>query len=205
MAEPEELKIRIRADDLIRDANQLVLKLIKKDFFPTYIYNIKRGGDYVGNSITEVYKQIHPHIYGEILVSSYELGTFKKGKPKIWGIAPPLEDLCENDKILIVDDCADTRETIKTVLEEFEKKTSLSLDKHLPFDERKLVYVVRDYKDYPYNDDVKTIPDLWIKKWNMGKKLYWLIYPHEFDGLSEEEILENHGINIRKLKKYKPK
>jgi hypoxanthine phosphoribosyltransferase len=81
------------------------------------------------------------------------------------------------DKLLIVDDVFDSGRSIKAILDTLNEKSR----KNIPHDIR---MAMPWYK--PLRNIIDTAPDYYIHETDD-----WLVFPHEMDGLSEEEIFEN--------------
>ncbi len=81
------------------------------------------------------------------------------------------------DGLLIVDDVFDSGSSIKAVIENLQKR----MRRNLPEDIR---IATPWFK--PKKNVTDTIPDYYIHKTDQ-----WLIFPHELDGLTREEIFAN--------------
>jgi hypoxanthine phosphoribosyltransferase len=88
-----------------------------------------------------------------------------------------VEHINAEDNLLIIDDVFDTGLSIEAVIRTLKKKTRKNMPQAI---RTATVY----YK--PEKNKVGFLPDFFIHQTN-----HWLIFPHELDGLSPEEI-ENH-------------
>jgi hypoxanthine phosphoribosyltransferase len=81
------------------------------------------------------------------------------------------------DKLLIVDDVFDSGRSIKAILDTLNEKAR----KNIPHE---IKMAMPWYK--PERNIIGVEPDYFIHKTDD-----WLVFPHEMDGLTEEEIFEN--------------
>ena len=92
------------------------------------------------------------------------------------GLNYMVKKACYDDRVLIVDDVFDTGNTIKAVIEEFAKRAR----GNTPEDVR---IAVPWYK--PTRNETDLVPDYYLKE-----TAEWLVFPHELDALTPEEMLE---------------
>lgn len=172
------------ADKLLEYSYMLANKVINSGFKPDFIVGIWRGGTPVGIAVQELlmYKGIKAdHI--AIRTSAYDVGIDNlKKEINVHGLSYIYDNSKPSDKILLVDDVFDTGNSMKAVLDKLDSK-----EKNL---EIKIAVVY--YK--PSRNQTNLIPDFYIHETDK-----WLVFPHELDGLSLEQIKELKGEKIYNL------
>jgi len=172
------LKKYITADELLLDSFKLGVQIHNSGFKPDFIVGVWRGGTPVGIAIQEILAYLgneSDHI--AIRTSSY-YGINKQSKEvRVHGIDYLVSNMNSEDKLLIVDDVFDSGRSIKAILDTLKEKSR----KNIPHDIR---MAMPWYK--PLRNIIDTVPDYFIHETDD-----WLVFPHEMDGLSEQEIFEN--------------
>jgi len=168
----------LSAQELLNDSFELGLRIFKSGFSPSFIIGIWRGGTPVGIAVQEILDHLGvktDHI--AIRTSSY-YGINKRNKEvRVHGLAYIIQRANWIDGLLIVDDVFDSGSSIKAVIETLQIK----MRRNLPKDIR---IATPWYK--PNNNVTDIIPDYYIHETDK-----WLIFPHELDGLTREEIFAN--------------
>jgi uncharacterized protein len=176
----------INAQDLLEDSFQLASNIYKSGFKPNFIVGIWRGGTPVGIAVQEFleYKGVETdHI--AIRTSSY-LGIDKQSKEiRVHGLHYIIENVNAHDSLLIVDDVFDSGRSIKAVLDELLEKTR----KNMP---ETVKIACPWYKPKRNATDIE--PDYYIHDTDD-----WLVFPHEVNGLTPEEIKEGKPLLARYL------
>ena len=171
-------KLYLTAQELLNDSFELGLRIFKSGFSPSFIIGIWRGGTPVGIAVQEILDHLGiktDHI--AIRTSAYH-GINKRDKEvRVHGLEYVTRRANWNDGLLIVDDVFDSGSSIKAVMEALQKK----MRRNLPEDIR---IATPWYK--PNNNVTGIIPDYHIHETDK-----WLIFPHELDGLTREEIFAN--------------
>ena len=171
-------KTYITVDELLLDSFRLGVQIHNSGFKPDFIVGVWRGGTPVGIAIQEILAYLgneSDHI--AIRTSSY-YGIDKQSKEvRVHGIDYLVSHMNSEDKLLIVDDVFDSGRSIKAILDTLNDKSR----KNIPHDIR---MAMPWYK--PLRNIIDTVPDYYIHETDD-----WLVFPHEMDGLSEEEIFEN--------------
>ncbi len=174
-------KIVLSAQDLLEDSFRLGLQILESGFKPTLIIAIWRGGTPVGMAVQEImaYCGIESdHI--AIRTSSY-VGVDQRGAVAVHGLNYIIKKICHDDRVLIVDDVFDTGNTIVAVIDELSKRAR----GNTPEDIR---VAVPWYK--PGRNETDIRPDYCLRETDE-----WLVFPHELDALSPEELrAERPGI-----------
>jgi hypoxanthine phosphoribosyltransferase len=175
----------LSAQELLNDSFELGLRVFKSGFRPSFIVGIWRGGTPVGIAVQEILDHLGvktDHI--AIRTSSY-YGINKRDKEvRVHGLEYIIRHANWEDGLLIVDDVFDSGSSIKAVLEAFRRK----MRRNLPKDIR---IATPWFK--PNKNVTNIIPDYYIHETDQ-----WLVFPHELDGLTREEIFANKP-GMRKL------
>lgn len=168
----------IHSQELLEDAFRLGMQIIRSGFKPNFIVGIWRGGTPVGIAVQELldyYGIKTDHI--SIRTSSYEALGQKAQSIRVHGLDYIVENINAEDSLLIVDDVYDTGLSAQAVIETLKKKCR----KNTPLAIRiAAVY----YK--PGNNRTDHAPDYYVHETDK-----WLIFPHELEGLSWDEVLDN--------------
>ncbi len=162
------------AQDLLEDSFRLGLNVLESGFEPTMIIAIWRGGTPVGMAVQEILAYCGvdaDHI--AIRTSSYS-GIDKRGAVAVHGLNYVIKKICHDDRVLIVDDVFDTGNTIVAVIEEIRKRAR----DNAPDDIRVAVPWFK-----PERNQTQMTPDFFLRE--TGD---WLVFPHEIDGVTEEEL-----------------
>jgi hypoxanthine phosphoribosyltransferase len=140
-----------------------------------------RGGAPIGIAVQEVleYHRIRTdHI--AIRTSSY-LGIDNQSKTvRVHALDYLVSRLTYEDELLLVDDVFDSGRSLEAVIAELRKRCR----RNLP-DKIRIATVY--YK--PARNRSALIPDFYIRATDS-----WLVFPHEIQGLSREEILEHKPV-----------
>jgi hypoxanthine phosphoribosyltransferase len=158
-------KTVLSAQDLLEDSFNLALDVLESGFRPTMIIAIWRGGTPVGMALQS------DHI--AIRTSSY-IGVDQRGAVAVHGLNYIIKKICHDDRLLIVDDVFDTGNTIVAVIEELKRRAR----DNTPEDMR---VAVPWYK--PSRNETDMVPDYYLRE-----TAEWLVFPHELDSLSPEEL-----------------
>jgi hypoxanthine phosphoribosyltransferase len=167
-------KIVLSAQDLLEDSFRLGLDVLEDGFQPTMIIAIWRGGTPVGMAVQEIMAYCgleSDHI--AIRTSSY-VGVDERGSVAVHGLNYIVKKISHDDRVLIVDDVFDTGNTIKAVIEELTRRAR----DNTPEDIR---IAVPWYT--PERNETDLVPDYFIRE-----TAEWLVFPHELDALTSEEL-----------------
>lgn len=167
-------KTVLSAQDLLEDSFHLGLDVLDSGFHPTMIIAIWRGGTPVGMAVQEILSYCgvqSDHI--AIRTSSY-VGVDQRGAVAVHGLNYIIKKICHDDRLLIVDDVFDTGNTIVAVIAELKKRAR----DNTPEDIR---VAVPWYK--PSRNETDIVPDYFIRE-----TAEWLVFPHELDALSPDEL-----------------
>ena len=168
-------KYFISAQELLDDSFKLGEKILKSGFIPNFMVGIWRGGTPVGIAIQEFldYNGIQTdHI--AIRTSAYVAIDQQARQIQVHGLHYLIDRLNADDRLLIVDDVFDSGLSIQAVIGALAERCR----RNLPHDIRIATVF---YK--PSRNKTNRIPDYHIHETDL-----WLVFPHELNGLTVEEI-----------------
>ncbi|MCW8884541.1 MAG: phosphoribosyltransferase family protein [Motiliproteus sp.] len=170
-------KAFISPAQLLEDSFQLALNIYESGFRPDYIVGVWRGGAPVGIAVQECLDVLDvksDHI--AIRTSSYT-GIGERDKHvRVHGLTYLIKHLESEDSLLIVDDVHDTGLSIEQIIVDLKnacKKNTPEIRVATPY-----------FK--PAKNKTDRIPDYYIHE-----SADWLVFPHELEGLTTEELKEN--------------
>lgn len=169
-------KTVLSAQDLLEDSFELGIKVLESGFEPTLIIAIWRGGTPVGMALQETLSYCgieSDHI--AIRTSSYS-GVEQRGKVAVHGLNYIIKKIRHDDRVLIVDDVFDTGNTIVAVIDELTRRAR----GNTPEDIRVAVPWFK-----PSRNETEITPDYYLHE-----TAEWLVFPHELDSLTAEELRE---------------
>jgi hypoxanthine phosphoribosyltransferase len=168
-------KYFITAQELQEDSFRLGSKVLASGFRPDFIVGVWRGGAPVGIAVQELleYSGIaSDHI--AIRTSSYE-GIERHCKNiQVHGLNYIVKNANAEHCLLIVDDVYDTGLSIKAIIDTLQGISR----RNTPRDIRVATVYFK-----PGNNRSERCPDFYIHETDK-----WLVFPHELQGLSREEI-----------------
>ncbi len=165
----------IGAQDLLEDSFELAVNIINSNFRPDYIIGIWRGGTPVGIAVQELLDHVGidaDHI--AIRTSSYTGERQRSNAIAVHGLGYLIRKINEEDSLLIVDDVFDTGLSIEAVIAHLTERTR----RNTPHDIRVATPWFK-----PGNNKTDRVPDYYLHETDQ-----WLVFPHELDGLSAEDI-----------------
>lgn len=167
-------KLFISANELLEDSFRLARKIYDDGFRPDHIIGIWRGGAPVGIAVQEYldFKGVKAdHI--AIRTSSYE-GRRQSDRVRVHGLHYIVEKANATDSLLIVDDTFDSGRSVAAAIERIKTLSRANTP-------RTIKVATIYYK--PTKRKVDIVPDYHV---HITDK--WLVFPHELEGLSEEEL-----------------
>lgn len=171
-------KTYITADQLLTDSFRLGMQILESDFTPTHIVGIWRGGAPVGIAVQEIL-EFHDvktdHI--AIRTSAYSGIDQQERTVRVYALGYLIDTLNPDDNLLVVDDVFDSGRSIEAFLDEL----SLRCRHNMP----KNVRVATVYHK-PSRNQTSLHPDFFVHETED-----WLIFPHELNGLTRDEIFRN--------------
>ena len=167
-------KLFITADELLKDSFKLAWMIFESGFKPNYIVGVWRGGAPVGIAIQEFLKVLGIKSDHIAIRTAYYKGIDQRSDTvEVYGLNYVIKKLESEDKLLIVDDVHDTGNSIKQIISDLTsacKKNTPEIKVATPY-----------FKPNKNQTDLR--PDYFIHETDQ-----WLIFPHELDGLTFEEI-----------------
>ena len=174
-------KLFLSADALLRDSIELARLIVRSGFRPTYLVAIWRGGAPIGIAVQEVleYHSIHAdHI--AIRTSSYTGIDTEAKTVRVHALDYLVSRLSAEDELLLVDDVFDSGRSLEAVIAELRRRCRRNLPERIRI---ATVY----YK--PARNRSSLVPDYYVRDTDS-----WLVFPHEIQGLTREEILEHKPV-----------
>lgn len=174
-------KTYISAESLLRDALALGVRIVRSGFKPSFLVGIWRGGAPIGISVQEVleFNGIKcDHI--AIRTSSYT-GIDEQAKSvRVHAVDYLVSQLTAEDRLLLIDDVFDTGRSLEAVVGELRKRCKRNMPEQ--------VRIATVYCK-PARKRSSIHPDYFIRETDQ-----WLVFPHELQGLTREEILKNKPV-----------
>lgn len=167
----------ISAEQLLDDSFRLGVKILESGFRPHFIVGIWRGGAPVGITVQELldFFGIHTdHI--SIRTSFYKGIEQRESHIRVHGLQYVIDNVNADEGLLIVDDVYDTGLSIEAVIADLRKRAR----RNTPTEIRIATAYFK-----PGNNRTERVPDYFIHESDR-----WLVFPHELNGLSREEILK---------------
>ncbi|MBS0367193.1 MAG: hypoxanthine phosphoribosyltransferase [Proteobacteria bacterium] len=171
----------ISADSLLRDSIELAMQILRSGFRPTFLVGVWRGGAPVGIAVQEVleYHGIQTdHI--AIRTSSYTGIDHQAKVVRVHALNYLVSRLSFEDKLLLIDDVFDSGRSLEAVLAELKRRCRRNLA-----EQTRIATVY--YKPGRNRSSLK--PDYFVRATED-----WLVFPHELQGLTREEILRNKPV-----------
>lgn len=167
----------IRSEDLIQDSFRLAWQVYEDGYRPNYIIGVWRGGAPIGIAVQEFFSVLgvlSDHI--AIRTSHYKGIDDRSTEVQVYGLNYIIKQVESDDSLLIVDDVHDTGISIEKIVSDLQsacKKNTPEIRVATPY-----------FK--PSKNKTSRTPDYYLHETDR-----WLVFPHELDGLSIEEIRAN--------------
>jgi len=174
-------KLFITADELLRDSMELARRVVESGMRPTFLVAMWRGGTPIGITVQEVleYYSIHTdHI--AIRTSSYGGIDLQHKTVRVHATDYLVSRIKAEDELLIVDDVYDSGRSLEAVMETLKRRCRRNLPEKIRI---ATVY----YK--PKRRRSALLPDYYLHETDR-----WLVFPHEIQGLTREEILAHKPV-----------
>jgi uncharacterized protein len=174
-------KTFISAESLLRDSIELGLQVVRSGFRPSFLVGVWRGGAPIGIAVQEVleYNGIDcDHI--AIRTSSYTGIDQQARAVRVHAIDYLVSALNTEDRLLLIDDVFDSGRSLEAVIAELRRRCRRNLPEQIRI---ATVY----YK--PARNHSTLQPDFHVHASDQ-----WLVFPHEMQGLSREEILRHKPV-----------
>jgi uncharacterized protein len=179
---PATEKVFISAESLLRDSFELALRIYRSGFRPTFLVGIWRGGAPIGIAVQEVLEHHGVQTDHIAIRTSAYTGIDEQAKVvRVHALDYLVSHLSVEDQLLLIDDVFDSGRSLEAVLAELKRRCK----RNLPRDIRiATVY----YK--PERNRTTLKPDYFVHQTNA-----WLVFPHELQGLTREEILAHKPVD----------
>jgi hypoxanthine phosphoribosyltransferase len=175
-------KTYISAESLLRDSMELGLRVVRSGFKPTFLVGIWRGGAPIGIAVQEIleYNGINcDHV--SIRTSSYTGMDQQSRTVRVHALDYLVSVLNAEDQLLLIDDVFDSGRSLEAVIAELRRRCRRNLPEQIRI---ATVY----FK--PARNRSSLIPDFYVRATDQ-----WLVFPHEVNGLTREEILANKPVD----------
>ena len=170
-------KTFIQADQLLEDSFKLAWNVYESGFRPNYIVGVWRGGAPIGIAVQEFLEVLGVSSDHIAIRTSHYSGIDKhNANVKVYGLNYVIRQLESEDSLLIVDDVHDTGLSIQQIVNDLKtacKKNTPDIKVATPY-----------FK--PIKNKTERKPDFYLHETDE-----WLVFPHELDGLTIDEIKEN--------------
>ena len=167
----------IRSEDLIQDSFRLAWQVYEDGYRPNYIIGVWRGGAPIGIAVQEFFSVLGvPSDHIAIRTSHYKGIDDRSTEVQVYGLNYIIKQVESDDSLLIVDDVHDTGISIEKIVSDLQsacKKNTPEIRVATPY-----------FK--PSKNKTNRTPDYYLHETDR-----WLVFPHELDGLSIEEIRAN--------------
>jgi hypoxanthine phosphoribosyltransferase len=183
-------KLFIQADELLRDSFKLAWQVYESGYRPNYIIGVWRGGAPIGIAVQEFLDVLGvPSDHIAIRTSHYKGIDERDSQVQVYGLNYVIKQVESEDSLLIVDDVHDTGISIQKIILDLQtacKKNTPEIKVATPY-----------FKPMKNKTDRK--PDFYLHETEK-----WLVFPHELEGLSMDEIIEFKPELSDLVKKIKP-
>lgn len=175
-------KTFISADSLLRDSIELGLRVVRSGFRPSFLVGVWRGGAPVGIAVQEILEFngiICDHI--SIRTSSYEGMDQQAPKVRVHALDYLVSVLNAEDRLLLIDDVFDSGRSLEAAIAELRRRCRRNLPQQIRV-------ATAYYK--PARNRSSLVPDYYVRATDQ-----WLVFPHEMEGLTREEILAHKPVD----------
>ena len=183
-------KLFIQSEELLKDSFKLAWKVYESGYRPNYIIGVWRGGAPIGIAVQEFLDVLGvPSDHIAIRTSHYKGIDERDTQVQVYGLNYIIKQVESEDSLLIVDDVHDTGISIQKIILDLQtacKKNTPEIQVATPY-----------FKPKKNKTDRK--PDFYIHETEK-----WLVFPHELEGLSMDEIIEFKPELSDLAKKIKP-
>jgi len=175
-------KVHVSPNDLLLNSYKLAQKVVDSGFRPNWLVALWRGGTPIGIAMQEYLEHARgistDHI--AIRTSSYKNGV-QGDEIRVHNLHYIIENANAHDRILFVDDIFDSGRSIQAVLEKLKEKMRDNFPQ----------YRIATIYWKPENNKTNLVPDFWMFETDR-----WIVFPHELEGLSKDEIRDFKGHEI---------
>ena len=169
-------KLFIQSEELLKDSFNLAWQVYESGYRPNYIIGVWRGGAPIGIAVQEFLDVLGvPSDHIAIRTSHYKGIDLRDSQVQVYGLNYIIKQVESEDSLLIVDDVHDTGISIQKIILDLQtacKKNTPEIKVATPY-----------FKSMKNKTDRK--PDFYLHETEK-----WLVFPHELEGLSIDEIIE---------------
>jgi hypoxanthine phosphoribosyltransferase len=167
----------IQAKELLEDSFKLALQVYESGYRPNYIIGVWRGGAPIGIAVQEFLEVLGVPSDHIAIRTSYYSGIDQRNKEvQIYGLNYVIRKLESEDSLLIVDDVHDTGISVQQIITDLKK----ACKKNTPE-----IRIATPYFK-PLKNKTNRKPDYFLHETDQ-----WLVFPHELQGLTLDEIKSN--------------
>jgi len=171
-------KYYISANELLHDSFKMAAKIYESGFRPDFIIGVWRGGAPVGIAVQEYLEYVGvPTDHIAIRTSSYAGIDNQDKQVRVHGLDYLIENVNAENNVLLVDDVFDSGRSISAIFEHMKIKARRNMPNNMKI-------ATPWYK--PARNVTDRQPDYYLHETEK-----WLIFPHELNGLTLEEIRDN--------------
>ena len=167
----------IGASQLLEDSYNLAWSIFESGYRPNYIIGVWSGGSPIGIAVQELLDVLGIESDHIAIRTSYYSGLGEtKDSVEVYGLSYMIKKLESEDSLLIVDDVFDTGKSIDQIITDLKaacKKNTPEIRIATPY-----------FKPSQNKTDRK--PDYYLHETDK-----WLVFPHELEGLTYDEIVRN--------------
>ncbi len=166
----------VSAEQLLDDSFRLGMQILESGFRPHFIVGIWRGGAPVGITVQELLDFFGIHTDHIAIRTSFYKGIEERdSRIRVHGLQYVIDNVDADEGLLIVDDVFDTGLSIEAVIANLQQRAR----RNTPTEIRIATAYFK-----PESNRTDRVPDYFIHETDK-----WLVFPHELNGLSREEIL----------------
>ena len=169
-------KLFIQSEELLKDSFNLAWQVYESGYRPNYIIGVWRGGAPIGIAVQEFLDVLGvPSDHIAIRTSHYKGIDERDSQVQVYGLNYVIKQVESEDSLLIVDDVHDTGISIQKIILDLQtacKKNTPEIKVATPY-----------FKPKKNKTDRK--PEFYLHETEK-----WLVFPHELEGLSMDEIIE---------------
>ena len=160
---------------------ELARRVVASGMRPTFLVGMWRGGAPIGIAVQEVLEYHSIHADHIAIRTSYYSGIDVQHKTvRVHAVDYLVSRLEADDELLLVDDVFDSGRSLEAVIEELRRRCRRNLPEKIRI---ATVY----YK--PERRRSALTPDFYVHETS-----HWLVFPHEIQGLTREEILAHKPV-----------
>ena len=183
-------KLFIQSEELLKDSFNLAWQVYESGYRPNYIIGVWRGGAPIGIAVQEFLDVLGvPSDHIAIRTSHYKGIDLRDSQVQVYGLNYIIKQVESEDSLLIVDDVHDTGISIQKIISDLQtacKKNTPEIKVATPY-----------FK--PKKNKTERKPDFYIHETEK-----WLVFPHELEGLSMDEIIQFKPELFDLAEKFKP-